>query len=145
LISYEDKKNMLGGREPAQTASSIFDCDRGLPLYWGERKPVDLWSDLFFCVDAKMVVDFSPGSGAAARACMELGIEYRGICRTELHQSWLANVLDRDACCLITRESPLFEQDLSEMIKKHFQDILEQGAERDEAKDTDPGSDIEDK
>jgi len=142
LMSYDDKKTMLG-HAPAQTKPNIFDCDRGLPLYWGERKPVPLWVDLFFCVDAKMVIDFSPGSGAAARACMELGIEYRGICRSEMHQSWLANVLDRDACCLITEESPLFEQDLSELIKKHFQDILEQGKERSNAKDNDPGSDVD--
>ena len=73
---------------------------------------------------------------------MELGIEYRGICRSEVHQQWLANVADRDACCLIVKESPLFEQDLAEMIQKHFQDILEQGEERDNAKDLDPGSDV---
>ena len=74
---------------------------------------------------------------------MELGIEYRGICRNELHQSWLANVSDRDACCLVTQQTPLFEQDLSEMIKKHFQDVLEQGEEREQARDHDPGSDAE--
>ena len=143
MISLEDKKGILG-RDPATTKSTIFECDRGVPLYyWGERKPALLWSDLFFCVDAKFVVDFSPGSGSAARACMELGIEYRGICRNELHQSWLANVSDRDACCIVTQQTPLFEQDLSEMIKKHFQDVLEQGEEREQARDHDPGSDAE--
>ena len=124
LISLYDKKNILG-REPARTPPNIFDCDRGAPLYWGERKPTELWQDLLFCVDAKFVVDFSPGSGSCARACLELGIEYRGICRNDLHLQWLANVADRDACCVITRQSPLFEQDLCEMIKKHFQEVLD--------------------
>ena len=143
LISYEEKKSMLG-RDPARTKPNIFECDRGLPLYWGERKPVELWSDLFFCVDAKFVVDFSPGSGCAARACLELGIEYRGICRNELHQSWLANVADRDACSIITSKgSPLFEDDLAEMVKKHFDEVLEQSKGRANAEDNDPGSDAE--
>ena len=125
LISYEEKKAMLG-RDPAKTKPNIFECDRGCPLYWGERKPVQLRFDLFFCVDAKFVVDFSPGSGSCARACLEMGIEYRGICRSELHQQWLANVADRDACCIITKQSsPLFEEDMSEMIKKHFQGVLD--------------------
>ena len=103
-------------------------------MYWGERKTNAFW---------KMVVDLSPGSGRAARACLELGIEYRGICTNVKHQAWLANVLDRDACYLITKESPLFEQDLSEMVKKHFQDILEQNEQRDNAEDNSPGSDAD--
>ena len=74
---------------------------------------------------------------------MELGIECRGICRNGLHQSWLANVADRDACCLVTQQTPLFEQDLSEMINKHFQDVLEQGEERAAAKGHDPGIDAD--
>ena len=143
MISLEDKKNILG-REPARTPPNIFDCDRGAPLYWGERQPTDLWQDLLFCVDAKFVVDFSPGSGSCARACLELGIEYRGICRTDLHQAWLANVADRDACSLITSKgSSLFEDDLAEMVKKHFEEVLEQSQERAKAKDHDPGSDDE--
>ena len=51
-----------GVLEPARTTTNGFDCDRGAPLYWGERKPVELSQDLLFCVDAKFVVDFSPGS-----------------------------------------------------------------------------------
>ena len=98
---------------------------------------------VLFCVAAKFVIDFSPGSGCAARACMELGIEYRGICRNELHPSRLANVADRDACCIITKQSPLFDQDLSEMAKKHFPEVLEHGEERAHAKDQDPGSDVD--
>ena len=102
-----------------------------------------MWQGLLFCVDAKIVIDFSPGSGCAARACLKLGIEYRGICRHELHQAWLANAADRDACCTITKQSHLFEPDLSEMIKKHFQEVLEQGEERAHAKDQDSGSDVD--
>ena len=74
---------------------------------------------------------------------LEMGIEYTGICRNELHQVWLANVADRDACCLAVEDTPLFEHDLSAMIKKHFKEILDQGKEREDAEDHDPGSDVE--
>ena len=42
----------------------------------------------------------------------------------------MGNALDREACELITKnESPLFETDLAEMIKTHFQDVFDQMAE----------------
>ena len=35
--------------------------------------------------------------------------------------------MDRESCELIaTKESPLFEQDLAQMIKRHFTDVLSQ-------------------
>ena len=72
-----------------------------------------------------------------------MGIEYKGICRNEKHQTWLGTVSDRDACCLAVEDTPLFEHDLSAMIKKHFKEILDQGKEREDAEDHDAGSDVE--
>ena len=81
-------------------------------------------------LDAKMVVDLSPGSGAVGRACLRRSVPYVAACGTEAHRVWLGNALDREACELITRnESPLFEQDLAELIKTHFQDVLDQMSE----------------
>ena len=34
-----------------------------------------------------LVVDYSPGSGAMARACLNEGIQYVGICRSDAHVS----------------------------------------------------------
>ena len=107
--------------------TKIFDADRGMPLYWQERKPVDLWEDLLASIDAKMVVDLSPGSGAAGRAAMRLGISYVAACREESHASWLSNIFDREACELIVKaKSPLFEQNLASLIKTHFAEVLAQ-------------------
>ena len=120
----------------------IFDCDSGMPLYWQELKPVVWWEDILHCLDAKIVVDLSPGSGSVGRACLRLGIEYLACCRTEHHSSWLANVLDRESCELIvTNQSPLFEQDLSVMLKTHFSDVLDQLNVQKQAKDTEPEED----
>ena len=109
---------------------SVFKTDHGVPLFWQEKKPVMLWEDILVSLDAKMVVDLSPGSGAAGRASLRRSIPYVAACRTEEHRTWLGNVLDREACELIaTNESPLFETDLAELIKTHFQDVLDQMAE----------------
>lgn len=126
LISAADKETVLG-KPPAVPPTKIFDADRGMPLYWQERKPVDLWEDLLASIDAKMVVDLSPGSGAAGRAAMRLGISYVAACREESHASWLSNIFDREACELIVKaKSPLFEQNLASLIKTHFAEVLAQ-------------------
>ena len=109
---------------------NVVRADHGVPLFWQEKKPVMLWEDILTSLDAKMVVDLSPGSGGAGRACLRKSIPYVAACRTDAHRTWLGNVLDREACELIaTNESPLFETDLAELIKTHFQDVLDQMAE----------------
>ena len=56
----------------------------------------------------------------------------------------MGNALDREACELITKnESPLFETDLAEMIKTHFQDVLDQMAELQCEPDPEDGEDEE--
>lgn len=141
LISAADKQIVMG-KVPAVPPTKVFDADRGMPLYWQERKPVELWEDLLLSIDAKMVIDLSPGSGAAGRAAMRLGISYVAACREEAHASWLANILDREACELIVKtKSPLFEQTLANLIKSHFAEVLLQLDNQ--AKSTE-GSDDED-
>ena len=132
MISVDDKARVLGVRggddsEAPTPTSKIFDCDRGMPLYWSERKPVEFWEDILWSLDAQQLVDLSPGSGGVGRACLRAGIQYVALCRTEGHATWIGNVLDREACELIvTNHTPLFEQDLATMLKTHFQEVFEQ-------------------
>ncbi len=78
-------------------------------------------------LDGKAVFDLTPGSGACARACLELGVAYVGLCRCAEHASWLQNVLDRHALLLMTRQgTPLFEQDMAQCVTEHFQDVQDQ-------------------
>ena len=145
MISASDKARVFGMRisgstpdesEVTKPPSKIFDSDRGMPLYWAERKPVEFWEDMLWSVDAQMVVDLSPGSGSVGRACLRSGLQYLAVCRTESHAAWVSNILDREACDLIvTNNSPLFEQDLATMIEKHFKDILEQIGQQKNAED----------
>ena len=90
-------------------------------------------------MDAAVVVDLSPGSGSAGRACLRAGIQYLACCRNEVHAAWVGNILDREACkVVVTNCSPLFEQDLASMLKKHFQDVLMQLEEQRNAEDKEP-------
>ena len=119
--------------------AKVFDVDRGMPLYWAERKPMELWEDILWSLDARQVVDLLPGSGSVGRACLRAGTQYVGLCRTGAHATWVGNVLDREACELtVTNNSPLFEQDLASMLRRHFQEVLEQQEQLRTAEDKEP-------
>ena len=75
---------------------------------------------------AKAVFDLTPGSGAAARAAMELGVQYAGVTRSQDHSSWLQNILDRHALrSICTTGGLLFQQDLSDCIRANFRDTID--------------------
>ena len=151
MISAADKARVMGVRISASTPdqsevpvppSKIFDTDRGMPLYWAERKSVMFWQDILWAIDARQVIDLSPGSGSVGRACLRDGIQYVALCRTESHSAWVGNVLDREACELtVTNNTPLFEQDLASMLEKHFKEVLEQQKQQGEAEDKEPDED----
>ena len=126
--------------------ANLFDSSGGVPLYWQERKPVQLWRKIFGDLQVCMVVDLSPGGGLAARAAMELGISYLGLARTAEQCSWLANVCDRAAArAAVTSGTALFNQDLKTSLEEHFGDILEHGRVADAALDKqEPVDDEED-
>ena len=93
--AYEDARHDEVQRE---RPAGLFDvAARGHPFSWTERKPLS-WYEVFLSeVRAALVVDYSPGSGAMARACLNQGIQYVGICRTDQHCSWLTNILNKAA------------------------------------------------
>ena len=81
----------------------------------------------------------SSGSASVGRACLRAGIQYVALCRNEAHASWVGNILDRESCELIVKShSPLFEEDLASMVKKHFEDVLEQLEEQRKVHDKEP-------
>ncbi len=108
-------------------------------MFWGERKSKKFWAQILHDLDAKQVLDMTPGSGSCGRGCMELGINYSCVVRAPEHASWLQNVMDRHALQNICEEGqPLFEQDLATCIKEHFQDVLDTLNEADKMGDVNP-------
>ena len=139
MMGIKNSASTPGQVEVPVPDREIFDADAGMPLYWAERKPVAFWKHILWYLQANQVVDLSPGSGSVGRACLRSGIQYVACCHTDAHASWVGNILDREACeIVVTNGSPLFEQDLATMLKKHFQDVLTQLEEQANAEDKDP-------
>jgi hypothetical protein len=94
-------------------------------VFFAETKSVAWWHQLIMDLDAKLIVDLSPGSGRLACAAMLSGAQYLGIARCPRHASWLQIALDRHALDFMTkRGSPFFEKDSAHFIQQHFQDVL---------------------
>ena len=144
LIS-EDNKGKILGIKPAKPRVQLFDCALGQPLFWAERKSVGYWQDLFCDLGVAVVVDCTPGSGAAARAALQMHIRlsYCGIARNSLHANFLSNVVDRHALQMMrTAGSPLYHQDMSQCIMEHFATMLAHIEHMEQAQDSAPDGDI---
>ena len=140
LLNAADKEKILGypsAMPPASASKQGFDASLGLPLFWTERKGPQVWKQLLLHLNAGSVFDLTPGSGQCARACMEMGIPYACTAKNAAHGSWLINVLDRMALAQICKHgSALFQQDLSECLREHFGETLDQLNEQDQAVET---------
>ena len=93
-LSKEDKQKILGG--PAEIPKdALYDSSLGVPLFWNERKTVQLWAQILEDLDAKAVYDLTPGTGTLARACLDAGLTYTGVALNGEHRQWLDTLLDR--------------------------------------------------
>ena len=138
VLDDESKQRILGFA-PSRPRVQLFDTALGQPLFWAERKPTELWSSLFRDLNIRTVVDVTPGSGTAAIAALELGISYVGIARNSLHANFLNQVLDRHALYMVrTAGTPLFHQEMQELVREHFQDIVVSVKHRRSAEDSAP-------
>jgi len=91
-INQIDKAKIIG-LEPSLPPTKMYDSlDGTMPVLWTERKPVTFWNEIIFCLDAKLVVDMSLGSGVVGRAAMKAGITYVAACRNDVHASWLSDI-----------------------------------------------------
>jgi hypothetical protein len=71
-LSPEDKEKILRAKTSIPKTQA-YDAALGVPLFWGERKTVPLWTQILGDLDVKCVYDLTPGSGTLARTCLELG------------------------------------------------------------------------
>ena len=76
--------------------------------------------------NVKIVVDFTPGSGALARAAMSRGAKYTGFVEDGKHLAWLQNIVDTASLRFIASKSQaLYQEDLAELITQHYRDLLD--------------------
>jgi hypothetical protein len=137
-LTAQGKESILG-YTPDVPSERMFDLSGGMPLFWQERKTVKFWMSLLSSYKAKAVLDLTPGSGACARAAMELGLHYSCFCRNAEHACWLRNILDVQALRgMCTSGSSLFVQGYLECVSEHFKDVLDRLDIMDAAEDHEP-------
>ena len=73
------------GQCPVPPAGLYEVCERGHPFAWHEKKPIDWYKTFLKEIAAGLVADLTPGSGALARACLDEGIQYIGVCCSQQH------------------------------------------------------------
>ena len=96
-------------------------------MFWRESKSLELWIALLKMFNAKVVVDFTPGSGALATAAMSQGVKYTGLVEDAKHLAWLQNIVDTASLRYIAKKGEvLYMEDLAELITQHYQDLLEE-------------------
>ena len=121
------EREAIVGQSPIPPAGLFDVADRGHPFSWHEKKPILWWKTFIKEIAANLVIDLTPGSGALARACLDSGIQYVGVCRSEPHCSWLVNILNRASVESIVRQgAALYEQDLSTCLKEHFKELIDE-------------------
>ena len=121
------EREVIVGAAPSPVAGLFNVAERGHPFSWKEKKPIKCYGRILSDISAGFVIDLTPGSGALARACLEAGIQYVGICRGPEHASWLINVMNRAAVEMITRNgTALYEQDLATVLTDHFKEMIEE-------------------
>ncbi len=130
-ITTADKKAILGndacGGVPPRAVHSFGPnpC-----LFWQEAKPPELLQQLIRDFKLHAIFDVTPGAGTWAEASMLAGVQYVGVTTSPVHQVWLANVCDRLALTqIVTAGRPLYQRELADHIRKHFEDELKRAGE----------------
>ena len=132
-ISAEDKLKIFPDQPAALPCKWTKQMSSGVPLFWGETKSVATWDLLLNEVNAKCVIDLSPGAGALASACLSKSLPYYGIVGNASHMGWLTNVLDRESLQYISRAGhTLYQEDLATHLKDLFGDLMEPEAKADD-------------
>jgi len=103
-------------------------------MFWGETKSVATWEILLAEMNAKMVIDLTPGSGALASACMSRGLPYVGMVRDHHHFVWLTNVVDSASLQYICKSgNVLYQEDLATHLQELFAETVAVKSFNDEA------------
>jgi hypothetical protein len=125
-ITPQDKLKVFPEATDELPAKWSEHVPAGVPMFWGETKPIGMWATLLKQVDGKCVVDLSPGAGTLAAACLKHNIAYLGIVGVAAHMTWLTNVVDRSALKYICESgNSLYQEDLATHLKELFADVMD--------------------
>ena len=93
----------------------------GHPLFWGEWKPVKLYSTFYPDLEITDIVDLSPGSGAASIAAMYNEVPYFGISSNAKYSKWFQDHLQKVFLALVYNEEISVEKSVSKNVGQYLQ------------------------
>ena len=107
-VTADTKRHLLGpSAAPDFTKDRVRKeiAERGQPLFWAEWKPVGLMVHLFRDFHPSLVVDLTPGSGAAFCAAIHAKVRYAAICHNEAMSKWLRDWMVRTFLALVANKT----------------------------------------
>ena len=123
----QDEREAIIGQSPIPPEGLFDVAGRGHPFSWYEKLPIPFYKTFLTEIAASLVIELTPGSGAMARACLDEGIQYIGVCRSLQHSSWLVNILNRASVESTARQgTALYEQDLPKCLNDHFKELIDE-------------------
>ena len=103
-VSKEDKVAILGASAVGEYKRSSVKKKaelRGHLLFWREGKPIELFQTMFELIGSTDIIDFTPGTCAAACAALAKGLRYEGLCANEAYKNWCDSLMDNVAFATI--------------------------------------------
>ena len=132
-IFGKDNMPLPGGPCPiAHESSTALKKDEMAPVFFHEAPSV-LASELIHYVQARAVVDLTPGSGHWALQCIRSRIPYCGVCMTDAHKDLLFKKLVSRTLTAMTdaSEEELFDAGFAKELKDLTQNQTDQNGEDD--------------
>ena len=90
-------------------------------MFWGEWKPVQLYSTLYRDLHVSDVVDVTPGSGAACVAALYNSIPYYGFSINEKHRKWFLDHIQKAFLALVYSKDVAVDKGVFDNVKKYLQ------------------------
>ena len=127
-VTPDAKRKILGYAAVGAFSKSRAEKEvesKGHPLFWGEWKPVHLFSTLFRDFLIADVVDMTPGSGAACIASLYSSTPYHAICHNDAHQQYLQGLIQRIFTAMVLNKEVATDADMLGHVESYLQRTAE--------------------
>ena len=128
-LTEEGKVEILGAAAIGAFNKGRVEAEvvaRGHPLFWGEWKPVPLYSTLIRDLGVANVIDATPGSGAAALGALYAGVPYGGVACNTKHCLWLEDLLQRAFVALVFDKDVTADPELVGRVGQYLERAAQQ-------------------
>jgi hypothetical protein len=128
-LTTEDKQKMMGTQVniPMAYTEDMDPAAEGVPLAWGETKPVILMADFFKDMEFDHIFDTTVGSTAAAIAAFYANVQYDGICYNPFHKIWCEQLMNKAMFAVVADGGARADPDYITKVLHFFGPAVDQG------------------